>query len=176
MPGNTVARMNVLLRPLWVFAPFSAAFALSIAYRGAVEGFLAGLVFSAFLALRFRAPLPPRRLFPLLMLFLFLLGIGHTPSRDFIPTLSYTTEALLSLRLLLLVLEEVRDREHGRSAPAGGLVPVFALLVETLVSAGLSVSTFRLIDPALLQVLHLAHLRVVLAGALVEFVWRRLAR
>ncbi|NDF15564.1 hypothetical protein EB061_09630 [bacterium] len=175
MAGNTVALMNLLLKPLWVFAPISAAFAASFAYRGQGEGFLAGLLFSAFLALRFRAPIPPRRLFPIFMLFLFLLGIGHTPSRDFSPALSYTAEALIALRVLLLCLLEIRELQE-RPGRAGVPVLVFALLGEVLASTGLAVSTFRLMDPGLLQVLHLAHLRVFLAGALVEFAWRRLAR
>jgi hypothetical protein len=166
--------MEAHLRPLWVFAPIFAAFAVSSGFRGASDGFQAGLVFSGFLALRFREKLSVRRLFPIFMLFLFLLGLGHTPSRDFVPTLSFTAEALIALRLLLLVLGGIQTRT--RPVSPGTKVLVLGLILEALVSAGLAVSTFRLFDPRILQGLHLTHLRVFVAAAAMEFLWRRLSR
>lgn len=166
--------MKTNLKPLWVFAPIFAAFALSAWMRGPTEGFQAGMVFSGFLAFYFQEEISARRLFPIFMLFLFLLGIGHTPSREFIPTLSFTAEALIALRLLLLVMSRIQERT-GPVSP-GIWVLISGLIVEIGASAGLAASTFRFISPWILQGFHLAHLRVFVAGALVEFLWRKSAR
>jgi hypothetical protein len=164
--------MKVFLKPLWVFAPIFAAFGVSAWIRGVSDGFLAGMVFSGFLALRFREALLPQKLFPVFMLFLFLLGIGHTPSRDFTPTLSYTTQFLICLRMLFLILGEIQSQKTGVST--GTRVIMGAILCEAVISGALAAFTFHAIDSRAWTAFRFLHLRLFLVLSLVGLVIDRI--
>ena len=128
------------LNPLWLFLPLASLYAaLAAIGRGDPEAVLPGLVFSVVSAFVLPNPLEGVRAFPILLLFLFLTGLGFTPSRAFSPSLLFTAEMLLVFRLLLAVLSAVtKKRLHPERALIGacvGLVVEFGFLCVLLIAS-----------------------------------------
>ena len=127
-------------RTSWVFTTLMMICGLMY-FRSHDESLLLGVIYGAALALRLPKQLSVRELFPLVMLFLFLLVLSEAPTRLFTFSLIYTTRALILFRGLIVSLAAIqsRDTETERKEDTWTV----GLTLEFILSTILVYSTFR---------------------------------
>jgi len=147
------------LKPAWIFFPFTLIFTLLFLGKGQLPSLLAGAVFSSIAGFKIRSELSPGRAFPLFMLFLFLLVLGLAPARGYSAVVIATTQLLITLRILLLLLGEIQGSKNGLGRPqitfSVGLLFQFCVLMVLVMTA------FRGQPSSLTAIAELFHLRVL---------------
>jgi hypothetical protein len=142
-------RMPKTFRTSWVFLPLSLICGLLYLHTPQ-ESLILGLLYGAALSLRLPKEISPREIFPLLMLFLFLMVLAETPQRSFTFSLAYTTRALILFRGLIVTLARIQTSkaptERSQATWALGLT------LELFVTAIFVYSTFRPANPEILAV------------------------
>ena len=141
--------MPKTLRTSWVFLTFSLLCGL-LYLRTPEESLLLGLLYGAALSLRLPRGLSPREIFPLLMLFLFLMVLALSPTRLFTFSLIYTTRALILFRGLIVTLSRIQSSKS--STQKSEVTWSIGLTLEFFVSAIFVYSTFRPANPEVLAV------------------------
>jgi hypothetical protein len=109
-----------------------------------------GLLYGAVLSIRLPKDLSMRELFPLVMLFLFIMVLAWAPTRLFTFSLIYTTRALIVFRGLIAVLNRIQAAKGPTEKNQITLTIGFTL--EFMVSAIFVYSTFRPVSPDVLAV------------------------
>ncbi len=138
-------------RPDLIFFVFSAVFAVLL-FRSTEEAVICGTLYAALLGYKLSAETRPRDLFPLAMLFLFLIVLTQIPPRLFTASLIYTVRSLILFRALIVSLNEIQLSKA--STPRSSIAWISALTVSLFASALLVYSTFRPVPEALI---HFAH-------------------
>jgi|GEM_PF-3356507 len=127
------------LKPAWVFLPFTVIFSILFLAKGQNPSMLAGAVFSSIAGFRIRSELAPGRAFPIFMLFLFLLVLGFAPARGYSAVVTATALLLITLRCLLLLLNEIQNHKAALDRPrvlfSLGLVLQFCIQMVLVAAA-----------------------------------------
>lgn len=111
---------------------------------------LLGVVYGSALSMRLPLSLSVRDLFPLVMLFIFLLVLNESPTRLFTVSLIFTTRALIVFRGMIITLVQIQSSK--KSVEKNQVTWVTGLTFEFLLSAILVYSTFRPVMPEILDV------------------------
>ena len=151
------------LLPAWIFYPFTAIFAGAYFAFGRADSMIAGAVLSAIAGFRIPGRVPPKKVFPLFMVFLFLLVIGVLPYKATTGTLIHTATFLLSFRILILLLTSIQSA--ARPVDRSSLSLIFALVLQGFVSLFLVFSGFKLFSAPVLSVLLILNLKVLAVAA-----------
>jgi hypothetical protein len=138
-------RMPKSFRTYWVFLPLSLLCGL-LYLRTPEESLLLGLLYGAALS----KDLTPREIFPLLMLFLFLMVLAETPARLFTFSLIYTTRALILFRGLIVSLAKIQTSKT--ETDKSQITWCVGMSLEFFVSAIFVYSTFRPANPEVLAI------------------------
>ena len=112
-----------------------------------------------------------RAIFPLTMLFLFLLILSEAPEKVYTLTLYYTVRLLIVFRSLLLLLADIRDTEEKISKAA--IFAITGLAVELGLVAVFLYSAFKPVDPVFLKSVGFLSLKVLLVST-IPLVYQRL--
>ena len=110
---------------------------------------LLGMVYAAVFSLRLPERLSARELFPVVMLFLFLIILASSPPRLFTISLIYTVRALLTFRAMIITLQLIQNSKNGTDKQT--FAWVVGLAIEFMCSAILVYSTFRPVAPSILE-------------------------
>ncbi len=153
-----------------VFFLFAVLFSLFL-FRSPVEMVICGAVYAFVDAFVLPRRLSMGAIFPLSMLFLFLLILSETPERLYTLTLYYTVRLLIVFRSLLLLLGEIRDSEEKTSKAA--LLAISGFAVELGFVAVFLYSAFKPVDPSLLKAVGFLSLKVLLVSS-IPLVYQRL--
>lgn len=146
------------LNPGHLFLALSLPFAYFL-LRSPSEALWSGLIYSLSYAIYFHRPLRPRVLFPLGMLFIFLLVLTQVPEKAFTNSLVITVQVLIAFRGLLLAMMEMQKSKE--SLHYSRILFVAGLSVEFGMNAFLLWSTFRVSGASLLVPMSWLHLRVI---------------
>jgi hypothetical protein len=119
-------------------------------FRSRDESLLLGVVYAAALAVRLPKQLTVREVFPLCMLYLFLLVLSEAPTRLFTFSLIYTTRALILFRGLVVSLAAIQS--HDGPTERKELTWTLGLTLEFILSTILVYSTFQPISPTTVSV------------------------
>ena len=138
-------------RSEWIFFAFTAVFSLFL-FRTHEEAILCGLLYSALLGFRISPLAKARDLFPLGMLFLFLIVLTQIPPRQFTTSLLYTVRSLILFRTLVLELNAIQTAKSPSSKSA--LPWIIGLMVSLFASAVLLYSTFKPVSEGVLSAEH----------------------
>ncbi|MBC7398257.1 MAG: hypothetical protein H7333_12515 [Bdellovibrionales bacterium] len=143
--------MMKAFRLQWIFFAFTLIFSVFL-FRSMEEGVLCGVLYAALLGVKLPHDLRPRDLFPLVMLFLFLMVITLIPQRLFTASLMYTVRSLILFRALVATLNGIQGSK--RATPKAAIAWIAGLTLSLGASALLVYSTFRPVGEPLV---HFAH-------------------
>jgi hypothetical protein len=147
------------LLPAWIFFPFTGVFAGAYFGLGRADSMVAGAVLSAVAGFRIPGRVSPGKLFPLFMVFVFLLVIGVLPYRATTGILIHTASFLLSFRILILLLASIQTA--ARQVDRASLTVIIALVTQGFVSLFLIFSGFKSFDPSLVSLALMVNLKVL---------------
>ena len=149
-----------------VFFIFAVLFSLSL-LRGPTDLLICGAAYAFVDAFVLPKSVSVKSIFPLGMLFLFLLILSEVPEKVYTATLYYTVRGLIVFRSLMLLLSEVQESEEKTSKALIATVVGFAL--ELSLVAVLLYSSFKHVDPTVLKWVGFLSLKglLVLTGPLI---------
>jgi hypothetical protein len=136
-----------------VFLTLSLFCGLLYAFRSPEEGLLFGLLYGAVLALKLPKTSVVRELFPLVMLFLFLIVLSQAPTRLFTFSLIYTARALILFRGMIMLLLQLQNKHAAFERKDWSGVLGFA--AEFALTVVFAYSTFQ---PVGIDTLNFAHI------------------
>ena len=139
--------MTKYFNPFWIFSFFAAVFGLLYGWSPS-EGVLVPSFYAALFAFRLPRELKPKDLFPLIMLFLFLLILSEAPTRLFTSSLIYAAQGLILFRGLLLVLVQIQNQKEKVKKET--LLFISGLSFEFILVAIMLYSTFKSVSPIVL--------------------------
>ncbi len=152
------------LNPAWIFFPFTALFSILFLAKGQNPAMLSGAVFSSIAGFQLRTELAPGRAFPIFMLFLFLLVLGVAPVRGYSAVVIATTLLLITLRCLLLLLNEIQN--HKAALDRSRISFSIGLVLQFCAQMILVTATFRGQPNALSGIAELLSLKVLFISAI----------
>lgn len=147
-----------------IFFFFGILFSLLL-FKSADEAVLCGLVYATALGLNLSSHTRPRDLFPLVMLFLFLIVLTQVPVRQFTSSLIYTVRGLILFRALVLCLSEIQASQFP--TPQSTLAWIGGLSLSFTATVLLIYSSFKPVtEDALALAHHFVLAPVIILGAL----------
>ncbi len=135
--------MAKYLNSFWVFSAFAVIFSVLFGFSPS-EVSLVTAFYAAVFAFRLPRDVTAKALFPIGMLFLFLVVLSEAPVRLFTPSLIYAAEGLVLFRGLLILLNQIQNQKEkiGRDTT----LLVIGLCFEFALTAIFLYSTFKFVS------------------------------
>ena len=132
---------------------------------------VSGAIYSFVYAFNFNR-ISVKSVFPLVMLFLFLIVLSEVPERAYTLTLIFTVRLLVVFRGLMLILTQIQNADAPASKSELGFV--VGLTIELALLAVLLYSTFKFLSPELLKTVHFLSLKLFLVFSM-PLIFQRLS-
>ena len=142
-----------------VFFLFCFVFSILL-FHSQSEAILSGVIYSFVYAFRFHRDISVKALFPLIMLFIFLLVLTEAPERAYTLTLVYTVRLLILFRGLMLILNQIQNSET--KVPKTEFIFILGTTIELGLVGILLYSTFKVLGFQFLQTVHFLSVKLFL--------------